>query len=55
MNSIDLTQQSIVDKDVVIITTDHDQYDLEIVQKNALTIIDTRGAYKEAFSNVIKA
>ncbi len=54
-NSIDLTEQSIANKDVVIITTDHDQFDLEFVQQNALKIIDTRGAYKESFSNVIRA
>lgn len=53
--SVPLTEEIISDKDVVIITTDHDQYDLAMIQKNALIIIDTRGAYKKSFDNVINA
>jgi len=32
--------------DCVLITTDHSQYDLEMVVKNAKRVIDTRNATK---------
>lgn len=45
-----------IDKyDCAVITSDHDIFDYEFIQKNAQLIVDTRGRYKEKYQNVINA
>ncbi len=44
--SVDLTMELIKSADCVLITTDHSQYDYEMVVKNAKRVIDTRNATK---------
>jgi len=41
--------------DLVILSTDHDQYDYEFLQKNSKLIVDTRGRLDRNLSNVISA
>ena len=41
--------------DLVILSTDHDQYDFEFLQKNSKLIVDTRGRLDRDLSNVISA
>ena len=53
--SIELNKENIKKYDITIITTDHDIFDFEFLQKNASIIIDSRGVYKEDYQNVIKA
>jgi len=45
-NSVDLTQENLKKYDCVIISTDHDLFDKEIILKNAKLIIDTRNMFK---------
>ena len=52
--SIDL-KKSISNYDLVILATDHDQYDYDYLQKKAQLIIDTRGRFKGNYSNIISA
>ena len=53
--SIDL-EKSISIYDLVILATDHDQYDYNYLQRNAQLIIDTRGRFKKGnYSNIISA
>ena len=54
-DSKDLHPETISSKDLIIIATDHDDFNIEMVQKNAKKIIDTRGVYKGSFQNVVKA
>ncbi len=42
--SVELTKKLIADADCVLITTDHSQYDYEMVVKNAKRVVDTRNA-----------
>jgi len=42
--SVELTKKLIANADCVLITTDHSQYDYEMVVKNAKRVIDTRNA-----------
>jgi len=42
--SVELTKELIKNADCVLITTDHSQYDYEMVVKNAKRVIDTRNA-----------
>jgi UDP-N-acetyl-D-glucosamine dehydrogenase len=44
--SVDLTKELVKSVDCVLITTDHSQYDYEMVVKNAKRVIDTRNATK---------
>ena len=53
-SSINL-EKSIGDYDLVILSTDHDKYDYEYLQKKSKLIVDTRGRFKKHHSNIISA
>jgi UDP-N-acetyl-D-glucosamine dehydrogenase len=42
-------------QDLVLIATDHDAFDFNLILKNAQLIVDTRGRYLEPSPNVVKA
>jgi UDP-N-acetyl-D-glucosamine dehydrogenase len=39
----------------VLLATDHQAFDYELVRKHARLIVDTRGVYLEPAPNVVKA
>ena len=45
LQSIELTAQSIKSFDVVLLATDHDCFDYELIQKHSQLLIDTRGRF----------
>ena len=47
-NSIDLNKRSISSYDLIIILTDHDNFDYELILKESKLIIDTRGRFKKS-------
>lgn len=55
--SVELSPSEIQSYDALVISTDHDDYDYDMIQKNASLIIDTRGKYsgKSAYENVVFA
>lgn len=53
--SIDLNRDNIKKYDLVLIATDHDEFDYEFIKKNANIIVDTRGIYKDRSHNIVKA
>ena len=53
-SSINLNE-SIGNYDLIILSTDHDEYDYEYLQKNSKLIVDTRGRFKGSHSNIISA
>jgi UDP-N-acetyl-D-glucosamine dehydrogenase len=55
MKSVDLSANSIKYYDCVVISTDHDVYNYDMIQENAQLIVDSRGRYRKSFLNVIKA
>ncbi|MCX7876359.1 MAG: nucleotide sugar dehydrogenase [Melioribacteraceae bacterium] len=56
MKSVDLTPETIKSYDAVLLSTDHDNFDYEMIYKNAQLIVDTRNAFaKRGFINVVKA
>ena len=55
MRSVELTRDVLSDYDCVIVATDHDAFDYDLIQKAAGLIVDTRGVYREAAANVVKA
>lgn len=46
LKSIDLTKENLKKYDLVLIVTDHDDYDLNFIYENANLIVDTRNALK---------
>lgn len=55
LKSVTLSPEVIASYDCVVIATDHDKFDYDMIQKNAQLIIDTRGKYRSPYSNVVKA
>lgn len=55
LSSVALTAANIAGFDAVILATDHDGFDYELIRQNALLIIDSRGKYRMAQKNIIKA
>jgi UDP-N-acetyl-D-glucosamine dehydrogenase len=53
--SIPISPEKLAQFDCVIIATDHDSFDYDMIQQNSQLIIDTRGRYRNIFSNVVKA
>jgi UDP-N-acetyl-D-glucosamine dehydrogenase len=53
--SVDLTAEELASYDLVLLATDHDRFDYEIIERHAKLIVDTRGRYLGARANVVKA
>lgn len=53
--SITLTPQAVASYDAVVLTTDHAKFDYEMVRTHAQVIIDSRGVYRTAADNIVKA
>jgi UDP-N-acetyl-D-glucosamine dehydrogenase len=53
--SIALTPQTVASYDAVVLTTDHAKFDYEMVRTHAQVIIDSRGVYRTAADNIVKA
>ncbi len=56
MKSVELTPEIIKRYDAILLSTDHDNFNYEMIYSNAQLIIDTRNAFaKRGFNDVIKA
>lgn len=55
LSSVELTPVSIASYDLVLVATNHDAFDYELIKKHAQLIVDTRGVYLELAENIIKA
>lgn len=55
LSSVDLTPDSVASYDAVLLATNHDAFDYDMIQKNARLIVDTRGVYLGPVENVVKA
>ncbi len=55
LKSVPLAPERIAGFDLVLLATNHDSFDYELVKKHARLIVDTRGVYLERAPNVIKA
>ena len=53
--SVDLTPDALSLHDVVLLATDHDRFDYELIEKHARLIVDTRGRYLGPRGNVVRA
>ena len=55
MSSVNLTETAIRSFDSVLLVTDHDCFDYELVQLHAQLIVDTRGRYRELSDQIVRA
>ncbi|MGE6791796.1 UDP-N-acetyl-D-glucosamine 6-dehydrogenase [Pseudomonas guineae] len=55
LSSEPLTAESLASFDAVVLATDHDRFDYELVRTYSPLIIDSRGKYRAPEANVIKA
>jgi UDP-N-acetyl-D-glucosamine dehydrogenase len=55
LKSVALSAQSVAACDVVLLATDHDAFDYELILKNSKLIVDTRGRFLKPAANVVKA
>lgn len=55
LSSVEVSEQTLKDYDAVVLATDHDRFDYELIKSKAKLIIDSRGKYREPAANVIKA
>ncbi len=54
LKSIPLSKESLISYDLILLATDHDQFDYELIKVNSKLIVDTRGRFKPCKS-IIRA
>lgn len=55
LKSTELSAESLSSFDAVVLATDHDRFDFELIKRHAKLIVDSRGTYREAADHIIKA
>ena len=55
LQSVPLTPQSIASYDLLLVATNHDSFDYQMIGKHARLIVDTRGVFLEPAANVVRA
>jgi UDP-N-acetyl-D-glucosamine dehydrogenase len=55
LSSVPLTAEVLADQDAVVITTDHAAFDYDFIKTHAPLIVDSRGIYRTAATNITRA
>jgi len=55
MASVPLRADALGEYDLVLIATNHDAFDYDLIRNHAQLIVDTRGVYREPAPNVDRA
>jgi len=55
LSSVALTPESIASYDCVLLATDHDKFDYDLIRKHAKLVVDSRGKYLQPADNIVKA
>ncbi|SDU25629.1 UDP-N-acetyl-D-glucosamine dehydrogenase [Pseudomonas pohangensis] len=55
LSSVELTPEAVASFDCVLIATDHDSVDYDMLKANAQLIVDSRGRYLDPAENIVKA
>lgn len=50
-----LTSENIASFDAIVLATDHDKFDYELIRRHALLVVDSRGKYRTPEAHIIKA
>ncbi|MBI3194420.1 MAG: nucleotide sugar dehydrogenase [Ignavibacteriae bacterium] len=54
LQSVTIHQEMLASVDAVVIATDHDAFDYQLIQKHSKLVIDTRGRFRNKFDNIVK-
>ncbi len=55
LESQSLTPETIASCDCILLATDHDEFDYDMIQQHAQVVVDTRGRYANGEQNVLQA
>ncbi|MBF7052535.1 UDP-N-acetyl-D-glucosamine 6-dehydrogenase [Halomonas sp. KAO] len=55
LSSVALSAECLAEYDAVVLATDHDRFDFELIKRHAQLIVDSRGTYREPAAHIIKA
>lgn len=55
MTSVTISESGLAAYDLVVVTTDHDQFDFDDILSHSQLIVDTRGVFKTPTANVVPA
>lgn len=55
LRSVPIEAETLGNYDCVLLATDHDRFDYELIRENAALIVDARGRYREPLAHVVKA
>ncbi len=55
LSSVPLTEESISSFDCVVLATDHDRFDYDLIKTSARLLIDCRGRFVEGAPNIVRA
>ncbi|MFK3774607.1 UDP-N-acetyl-D-glucosamine 6-dehydrogenase [Pseudomonas sp. NPDC089406] len=55
LSSVSLTAESLAGFDAVVLATDHDKFDYELISQHAQLVVDSRGKYRAPQAHIIKA
>ena len=55
LSSVPLSAETLAAYDCILLATDHDRFDYELISKHSDLIVDSRGKYLQPAANVVKA
>ncbi|MBI3528516.1 MAG: nucleotide sugar dehydrogenase [Betaproteobacteria bacterium] len=55
LTSVTINAENLAGYDLVLIATNHDVFDYEMIRRNSQLIVDTRGVYQVASNNIVRA
>lgn len=55
LQSVDLNESNLSKFDCVVLATDHDDFDYDLLKSHSSLLIDTRGKYRNSAENIVKA
>jgi len=55
LRSIELSAGTLSSYDLVLIATNHDRFDYDLIKKHSLLIVDTRGVYQDPAPQIVRA
>lgn len=55
LSSVPVTAETLATYDVVLLATDHDRFDYDLIEKHAPLVIDARGRYRGTYPNIVRA
>lgn len=53
--SVDITSEKLSQYDCVLLATDHDKFDYDLIKNNSKLIVDSRGKFLESQNHIVKA